>query len=82
MASSPKKKTLSQRKLSGVASYASCCNKEWEQKCSISPGRTAKEFRCVYAMSAVLPRGRQKLSAIVMMQITSSAKKHSRIQGR
>ena len=39
---------LSHRKLSGAASYASycSCNKEWEQKYSISLGRTAKEFRC------------------------------------
>ena len=35
---------------------------------------------CVYAMPAVLPEGRQILSAIVMVQITSSAKKHSRTQ--
>ena len=35
----------------------------------------------VYAMSAVLLEVRQMLSAIVMVQITSSAKKHSRIQG-
>ena len=46
MANSPKKQMLSHRKLSGAASYASSCNKEWEQKCSISLGRTAKEFRC------------------------------------
>ena len=46
MASSPKKKMLSQRKLFGAASYASSCNKEWEHKYSISPGKTAKEFRC------------------------------------
>ena len=46
MASSPKKQTLSHRKLSGAASYANFCNKEWEQKYSISLRRTAKEFRC------------------------------------
>ena len=46
MASSPKKQTLSHRKLSGAASYADFCNKEWEQKYSISLRRTAKEFRC------------------------------------
>ena len=45
MVSSPKKQMLSHRKLSGAASYASSCNKEWEQKYSISLGRTTKEFR-------------------------------------
>ena len=38
MASSPKKEILFQRKLSGAASYAGSCNKELEQKYSISPG--------------------------------------------
>ena len=37
---------LSQRKLSGAASYASSWNKNWEQKYSVSLGRTAEEFRC------------------------------------
>ena len=46
MASSPKKQMLSQRKLSGVASYTSSCKKEWEQKYPISLWRTDKEFRC------------------------------------
>ena len=46
MASLPKKQMLSLRKLSGAASYASSCNKEWEQKYSICTGRTAKKFRC------------------------------------
>lgn len=45
MASSRKKQMISNRKLSGAASYASSCNKEWQQKYSISPGRTVKEFR-------------------------------------
>ena len=33
-------------------------------------------------MSAVLPKGRQMLSVTVMVQITSTTKKHSRVQGR
>lgn len=37
---------------------------------------------CDYAMSAVLPKGRQMLSVTVMVQITSTTKKHSRVQGR
>ena len=53
MAGSPKKQKLSQRKLSGAASY----NKN-----------------SVHAMSALLTNGKQMISAIVMMQITSSAK--------
>ena len=44
MASSPMK--LSHRKLSGAASYANFCNKDWEQKYSIPLRRTAKKFRC------------------------------------
>ena len=46
MASSSKKQNPSQKKLSGAASYASSYNKEWEQSYPISPGKTAKEFRC------------------------------------
>ena len=34
---------------------------------------------CIYAISVVLPKGRQMLSTMVMVQITSSAKKHLRI---
>ena len=36
--------------------------------------------RCVYAMSAVL-KGRQMISAIVMVKITSIPKNHWRIRG-
>ena len=59
MASPLKKQMLSQVKLSGAAFYDSFCNKEWEQKYPISPGRAGKEFRCntCYAMSAVSARG-------------------------
>ena len=88
MASSPKKQMLSQRKLFGAASYASSCIQLYASSCNISiqflQEKLLKNFdaTCVYAMPAVLPKGRQMLRAIVMVQITSSAKKHSRIQGR
>ena len=53
MAGSPKKQKLSQRKLSGAASY---------------------NENSVHATSALLTKGKQMISATVMMQITSSAK--------
>ena len=84
MASSLKKQMLSQIKSSGAASYDSFCNKDWEQKYSISPGKAGKEFRsntCLCNVSC-LRKGSQTLSGIMMVQITSSAKYHSKIQGR
>ena len=53
MAGSPKKQKLSQRKLSGAASY---------------------NENSVHAMSALLTKGKQMISDIVMMQTTSSVK--------
>ena len=68
MASSLKKQKLSQRKLSGLLLIL----------------LLIKNFHasCVHAMSAVLTKGRQMLGAIVMVQTTSSTKKHWRIQSR
>ena len=79
MASSPKKQRLSQRKLS---SYASSCNKEWEQKYSISAGRTAKELRCNVCLRNVScsPQGEEDVKR--HWDGANHINRHSRIQRR